>query len=108
MHARLITYEPGQLLTSCYYVLQCTRADRGVTLCYVPEPPRSRSNVIKKKSAVNTTDGWLKLNFARCVVCQTRSLARLKKNKNVSREYDRLNGLNSTLKVRVDFHKLRD
>ena len=31
----------------------------------------------KKRSAVSTTDGWLKLNFASCVKRQTRSLGAL-------------------------------
>ena len=30
-----------------------------------------------KTSAVSTTDGWLKLNFASCVIRQTRSLGAL-------------------------------
>ena len=30
--------------------------------------------VLKSTSAVSTTDGWLKLNFASCVVRETRSL----------------------------------
>ena len=32
---------------------------------------------LMKTSAVSTTDGWLKLNFASCVIHQTRSLGAL-------------------------------
>ena len=47
MNVRLITYEPGQILTPCYIV--CTRADHGVTLlCY-----RTRAAEIEKKHNVN-------------------------------------------------------
>ena len=42
MHVRLITYEPGQLLTSCYNVHVPMTASHYKT---VPEPPRSRSNI---------------------------------------------------------------
>ena len=43
VHVKLITHEPGQIITLCHDV--CTRADHGVTLYTVREPPRSRDNI---------------------------------------------------------------
>ena len=50
MHVRLITYEPGQILTLCYDV--CTRADHGLNTVTAPEPPRSRSNITLMRYSV--------------------------------------------------------
>ena len=46
---------------------------------YHPPPKDTRMFLLKKlkTSAVSTTDGWLKLNFASCVIRQTRSLGAL-------------------------------
>ena len=46
MHVRLITYDPGQILTMCHDV--CTRADHGATLCW-----RTRAAEIEEQHNVN-------------------------------------------------------
>ena len=52
-------------------------ADKACVVCVMFQPSWWFFIENRKTSAVSTTDGWLKLNFASCVIRQTRSLGAL-------------------------------